>query len=327
MLLGALFPRPSEDDQRQRQPEVDPRSQRVRRRAARADPLRSAHGTDRPGPEPLAAQHGHRRRGRATSVGLRLAQVSRVRAGGGRPPCRRGRLGRGRGGRAGLGRRGGQPLDPRGGRGQGPAPLLPLPRQVSQLHRDPPGQRPQDRGPLRRPSAVRRLDELSHARADRAVPAIAAGQGLSRAAAGLAGPFGRPADGSHAPRPALCLGGNAAADPRRAGPKGPREPARLAHRLGRSGRRRQRLHRQRAAAMPAPHRPLVRGAQHAPQRHAGPAARRAAAVEVPAPAQHRHAGGRSRCGPAGPAHPQRGLPELRGHLRGGSTIAAAAWPG
>ncbi len=40
---------------------------------------------------------------------------------------------------------------------------------------------------------------------------------------------------------------------------------------------------------------------------------RAAAVEVSAPAQHRHAGGRSRSGPAGPAHPQRGLPELRGH--------------
>ncbi len=45
-------------------------------------------------------------------------------------------------------------------------------------------------------------------------------------------------------------------------------------RLGRERRLRQRLHRQPAAAVPAPGRPLVRGAQPAAQRHAAAAARR-----------------------------------------------------
>ena len=49
---------------------------------------------------------------------------------------------------------------------------------------------------------------------------------LSRPAAALAGAHHRPAHGSHGARPALCLGGDAAANARRAGAKSPRKPAR-----------------------------------------------------------------------------------------------------
>ena len=76
---------------------------------------------------------GRERRDRLAAAGTADADV---------PPLRRSGPGRGRGGRAGPGRRGRQPLDPRGRRGQGPAPLLPLPRPLPQLHRGPPGQGP-----------------------------------------------------------------------------------------------------------------------------------------------------------------------------------------
>ena len=68
------------------------------------------------------------------------------------------------------------------------------------------------------------------------------------------------------------------------------------------------------AAMPAPDRPLVRAAQHAPQRHARPVAAAATGVETHPPAQHRHARRRSRSEPAGPAHSQRRRADVRGHF-------------
>ena len=91
---------------------------------------------------------------------------------------------------------------------------------------------------------------------------------LRRPALSVARPIGRPADGADGARPALRVGGDAAADARRAGAEGAREPARRADRLGADGRRGERLHRQPAAAVPAPGRPLVRGAEPAPQRRA-----------------------------------------------------------
>ena len=181
---------------------------------------------------------------------------------------------------------------------------------------------------FRRRRAARRLHQLPDPRADRSGPcATQRNYGYPRAAAALAGPLGRPADGAHAPRPALRLGGDAAADPRRAGPEGPREPARLADRLGRE---------RPAAAATTPTtcrcsactRPghwfevpnLLRNGTLA--RLLG----RAAATEVPDAAQHRHAGRRPRPGPAGPAHPPRGLPDATRSSRGGSRTAAAGWP-
>ena len=98
----------------------------------------------------LPAQHGHRRRSerrRRDRCRWRRQRPQRR-----RPPAGPTGAGRGRGGRADLGRRGGQPLDPRGGRGQGPAPLLPLPRPLPQLHRDPPGQEPPHRRSLSAPT-------------------------------------------------------------------------------------------------------------------------------------------------------------------------------
>jgi hypothetical protein len=67
--------------------------------------------------------------------------------------------------------------------------------------------------------------------------------------AGAGGGLAPDADGA---RPALCLGGDAAAVARRAGAKGAGKPARRADPLGAAGGRRQRLHRQRADAVPAP---------------------------------------------------------------------------
>ena len=82
-------------------------SQRLRPRAARADPRRPAQRADRPGPEPPAGQHRHRgRAARATSTDAgrdrRRRRTRRSRAGG--PAARRGGGGDAR-------RRRGQPLD------------------------------------------------------------------------------------------------------------------------------------------------------------------------------------------------------------------------
>ena len=67
------------------------------------------------------------------------------------------------------------------------------------------------------------------------------------------------------------------------------------------------------APMPAPGRPLVRSAEPAAQRRAGPAAGRAPAAEVPDAPQHRHARRRCRPGPVRPASGAGRLPHLRGH--------------
>ena len=78
---------------------------------------------------------------------------------------------------------------------------------------------------------------------------------------------------------------------------------RRADRLGPARRRGQRLHRQPAAAVPAPGRPLVRGAEPAAQRRAArgcsPSGR---GLQVPDAAQHRHAGRGRRPGAARAAH-------------------------
>ena len=71
------------------------------------------------------------------------------------------------------------------------------------------------------------------------------------------GTIGRPAHDPDGARPALRLGGDAAADARRAAAESARQPAPRADQLGAQRRRRQRLHRQSAAAMPASGRPLV----------------------------------------------------------------------
>ena len=95
---------------------------------------------------------------------------------------------------------------------------------------------------------------------------------LPRPAAALAGPRDRPAPDPHGTRPALRLGGDAAAAAGRTGAENARQPARGADRLGPPGRRRQRLHRQRADAMPAPGGPLVRDTEPAQERGARPPA-------------------------------------------------------
>ena len=80
--------------------------------------------------------------------------------------------GRRRSGRALAGRRDGQPLDPGGGRGQSPASLRAVPRQVSQFHRGPPGQEPPRGRPVPCRRAAPRCHQLLDARADRPVAAL-----------------------------------------------------------------------------------------------------------------------------------------------------------
>ena len=70
-----------------------------------------------------------------------------------------------------LAARGGKPLDAGGRRGQGPAPLLPFPGPLPQLHRGPPGQEPAARrAPVRRRRALYHLHQLSDPRADPTFP-------------------------------------------------------------------------------------------------------------------------------------------------------------
>ncbi len=68
---------------------------------------------------------------------------------------------------------------------------------------------------------------------------------------------GGAAPGPHGARPALRLGGDAAADAGCAAAEGARQPARGSHPLGRAGRRGQRLHRQPPHAVPPSRGPLV----------------------------------------------------------------------
>ena len=107
--------------------------------------------------------------------------------------------------------------------------------------------------------------------------------------------------------PAICLGGNAAADARRTGAKGSRQPARDADRLGSADGRGIELYRQCAHAMPAPRGPLVRSAQHAPQRHAAATVPGMPAAEIPDGSQYRYHGSKRRPGAARVPHfPRRG---------------------
>ena len=177
MLLGALFPRPQRRRRRQWQPEIDPRGQRLRSRTARADPLRSADRADRPGPEPPAAQHGHRGRG------LR-------RRGGHRSPTGLDD-GRAAGGRGGLGRRAKSPCWPwpAGRAAAGPAGrawsrpciLSAASRAsiaISSRSTWPRAARPPPVSAPRCPIVVS-TSYLTHEPIEQ-LPAIAAGQGLSR---------------------------------------------------------------------------------------------------------------------------------------------------
>ena len=148
-------------------------------------------------------------------------------------------------------------------------PFCPAGRAASQLPRGPPGQEPPHRAPVRHRAAARHHHQLPDARRRRTAGCARSELRLPRPAAPLARPQHRAAPGPHGARPALRLGGDAAAAARRAGAEGAREPARRPDRLGRAGGRGQRLHRQPAPAVPPPGRPLVRGAQPAAQRRAG----------------------------------------------------------
>ena len=198
----------------------------------------------------------------------------------------------------------GTPLDQGRGRGEGAQSVLQARRQASQLHRDAPRQEPAH-GPrgCGRAAAARDHHQLSDARRHRAVSArrerITAIRGPLLLSPGRAH---RAAHGSHGARPALRLGGDAAADARRAGAEGAREPARDADRVGAAGGRGQRLYGQSAAAVPASGGALVRGPEPAAQRRAGAAAGGAAAAAAPDGAQHRHGGRGCRPGAAGLSH-------------------------
>ena len=241
------------------------RSLRLRRRAARADPGRSARRPHRPGAESPARQHRHRRRRSRTT----LVDAARRTAGAlsRRSAWRRWRRAR-RGGVAGR-RHSARRWTKGAGVVKALNPFCRLGgrhRSFIEVHLAKSRRASRECGALL--PHVFTTSYLTHDAI--AEPSARARKlRLSRPAAAFARPQHRPAHGSHGARPALRLGGNAAAVARRAGAKGAREPARHADRMGAPGRRRQRLHRQSAAAVPASGGPLVRDSQPAAQRHAG----------------------------------------------------------
>ena len=139
LLLGALFPSRRRGTTRPDEPEKPARGERLRSGTARADSRRPAGGPHRTGPEPPAGQRDRSRTFAADDV----IDGRSVEADADDPPsAANGRLAEGEVAVLDPGRRGGKPLDARGRRRQGPAPLLPFPGPLPQLHRGPPGQEP-----------------------------------------------------------------------------------------------------------------------------------------------------------------------------------------
>ena len=179
--------------------------ERLRPRAARADPRRPAQRADRPGPEPPAGQHRHRgrrarrrdRRPRAAADAMPSSSAREALADG-----------RGRGGLAR--RRGRQPLDAGGRRGQGAAPVLPSSAagtaRFIETHLAKSRRVGRQCGtPL---PHVFTTSYLTHAPIDESPARHDGNYGYAGAAAALAGPRDRPAAGPDGARPALRLGGD-----------------------------------------------------------------------------------------------------------------------
>ena len=268
---------------------------RVQHEQIRAD-LRG--GPHRPGAEPAAGQQRHPgcAAGRRVRCDADVRCLRRIVA----AACATlglDALRRRRGRRGHPGRRRRQPLDAGRGRGQGAASVLPAGRAAPHLHRGAPGQEPAHRPAGGPAAAARHHHQLSDARADRGVP----GRGGDREGR----PYGYRGPLHLSPGRAVGLRMvPMARDLRFAWEEMPQQlldeqAQKVRDSLhaalidwAQAGRRGQRLHRQPAAAVPAPGRPLVRGAEPAAQRRAGASAGRAAEPAVPDGAQHRHAGRR-----------------------------------
>ncbi len=146
-----------------------------------------------------------RRRGRRVE-----SQVGRCRLGGSRPHRVEER---GSGGRyPGRGRW--EPLDARRRGGESPASLLQIGRAPSHLHGDAPGQEPARVPRSRNSHAAYLHHQLPDPCADGGIPCPARQLRLPGPACPLARQIGRLAHDPHRPRPALRLGGDAAADTR-----------------------------------------------------------------------------------------------------------------
>ena len=150
---------------------------------------------------------------------------------------------------------------------------------------------------------------------------------LRRPAAALARPQRRAAAGADGARPAVRVGGDAAADARRAAAEGPREPARRADRLGAQARARR-------ATTPTTSRSsaCTRSATGSRCRTcSATACSRDCSRERP---QLKYLllhnidtlGADLDPGAARPAHRERRVPHVRGDHAGASTTAAAGWP-
>ena len=171
-------------------------------------------------------------------------------------------------------RRGGQPLD-----AGAPAWSRRCTRSASwaaapHVPRGPPGQEPAQRAAGRDAGAAPRHHQLPDPRPIAAYLEARANYGYPGPAAALARP--ERSGCAWCRWPATCASPGRRC-PSRCSTSRPRRSARACtrpDRLGAGGRRGERLHRQPPAAVPAPGRPLVRGAQPAAQRRAGRPARR-----------------------------------------------------
>ena len=152
---------------------------------------------------------------------------------------------------------------------QGSASLRPIRRPAPDLHRDPPGQVPALRSPGGPSPAAPFHNELPHPRTHPAVPPTSRGLWLPRATDFVTWPQRRPQTHPDRTRSSLRVGRNASTGTRYSAAEGPRESPVGPHWLGPRYRRDRRLHRQRAAAMPASGGPLLRSSQSLSQWRAG----------------------------------------------------------
>ena len=204
------------------------RPARLRPRAARADPRRPEERPDGLAQNRLPASTAIEDVRDGDVDGRRRAAVDPQWAKLGREILSRGEVAV-----ADARRRRGQPLDAGGRRREGAAPVLQARRAAPHVHRGAPRQEP----PGRHARTARRSRTSSPpatsptSRSSSASPPREQLR-LPRPAAPLARPRDRPAAGADGARPALRLGGDAAAAARRAGAEGPREPARRPDQLG-----------------------------------------------------------------------------------------------
>ena len=250
-LFDSIFPHSADDCRQPRNAARPAREIRLRPRDPRADPRGPQGRPHRPRPKPAARQRRHRRRARIRPnrcpTALHRTPATRTRR-----PARTARSPSSR-----------SPPAPDRAGPRARASSRPCIPSANSAAATAPSSKPTSRRAARPPALcgtplphIFTTSYFSHEPTRRFLER-ARQLRLRRTARSIRGKIHRPAHRSHRARPALRLGGNAAADARRAAAESPRQPAHRAASAGRKAPARRPTTPTTCRPVPAPRRPLV----------------------------------------------------------------------